>query len=284
MKKSFFKSILLSALAFVGCHHNAPADTADVDTTYTDINQFCPENYDHLYAFQDQPQFMPVELFEGTNDSLLHQLLPDSRAEASINVFLLCGQGRNILFDAGMGAGNGGRLMRCLDSVGVSPEAVTDICITHLHFDHVGGLLNADMTPAFPNAVIHVSDVEYEAWTTGCFHNDPGLVPVIGLAYEGRIVQHNLAVDSTFLPGIVATLLPDHTPGHTCYALGQNLIIAGDVLHALTLQLEHPEFCARFDFDKAAAVQSRTALLSRSDKPYVIAGMHFPAPHFFVIQ
>lgn len=274
----------LSIFALFGCHGNQP-EAEVADTVATDINQFCPEGYDHIYAFQDKEQMLPAELFQGTDDSLLNQILPQGMAEGSFNVFLLCGQGRNILFDAGMGEGNGGRLLQLLDSVGVSPEAITDICMTHLHFDHIGGLLTADMAPAFPKATIHVSDVEYEAWTTGCFHSDPGLFPMVALAYEGRIATHNLAEDSAFLPGIKAVLCPGHTPGHTIYWLGENLVIAGDIMHAVALQRDHPEFCARFDFDHAQSVAARKNLLqSNGSHPFAVAGMHFPAPHFFVVK
>ena len=43
-------------------------------------------------------------------------------------------------------------LQKSLDRVGVKPEEITDVVLTHLHFDHCGGAIKADMTLQFPNA------------------------------------------------------------------------------------------------------------------------------------
>lgn len=270
------KGLFLAMAALTACHSNKTEEAAEVvaDTT---IGQFCPEGYDALYALQDAPQVMSAKLFEGLNDTLLAKLLPEGGAEASMNVFLLCGQGRNILFDAGVG----GALMHNLDSVGVSADQITDICFTHLHYDHIGGLVQGDSAKAvFGNAILHISKAEYDAWTTGALSKGESMVPVVLKSYEGRI---DVFTDEVGLPGVKAIAAPGHTPGHTMYDLG-SIIIVGDMIHAVALQVEHPEFSAFFDFNPSQASELRKAYLQLSRESHIpLAGMHFPAPYFIML-
>ena len=54
-------------------------------------------------------------------------------------------------------------------------------------------------------------------------------------------------------------------------------LIAGDIMHGVALQLEHPEFCARFDMDKEAAIASRKSVIELVKKQgWTMFGMHFP--------
>ena len=53
------------------------------------------------------------------------------------------------------------------------PEQVDAVLITHLHGDHVGGLLNAASKPAFPNAVVHIAKAENDYWLSDVEPNVP---------------------------------------------------------------------------------------------------------------
>jgi glyoxylase-like metal-dependent hydrolase (beta-lactamase superfamily II) len=84
-------------------------------------------------------------------------------------VWLLRGpDGREILVDTGFDPETAARrnrpIMRtvadCLRSVGTSPEAIRDVVISHLHYDHAGNL------GMFPNATFHIQDREV-AFATG---------------------------------------------------------------------------------------------------------------------
>lgn len=228
-----------------------------------------------LYGIQDGPQTMSADLFRGLDDTLLDSILPDGQAEASFNVFLLTMGDRVVLFDAGIGTAKGGRLMVALDSLGCAPDKITDICITHLHFDHVGGLFNSDGTAAFPSATLHIPQVEYNAWASGKMGGSE-ITTQIGQAYEGRI--HLFEQGDTLLGSIATIAAPGHTPGHTIYGFS-NVLIAGDIMHAVALQLDHPEFCARYDADPKQAVVTRRAILDRARTEHLtICGMHFPRP------
>ena len=221
---------------------------------------------------------MSAELFKGYNDSLLTQVMPTGETEAGINVFLVdFGEFGYILFDAGIGADKGGRLMETLDSLDISPNEISQIFITHLHFDHVGGLFNPDGTAAFPSANLYIPQPEYDAWSSGKM-GDTKVVEMIDRCYEGRI--------NCFTPGdtidsvlcLVTIPAYGHTPGHTIYNI-EDVLIVGDIMHAVALQLDHPEFCARFDADPAQAVATRKAVLDRARTEHLtLCGMHFPRP------
>lgn len=234
-----------------------------------------------LYGIQDSPQTMSADLFRGLDDALLDSLLPDGQAEASFNVFLLPLGDRVVLFDAGIGSAKGGRLLVALDSLGCAPDQITDICITHLHFDHVGGLFNPDGTATFPTATLHIPQVEFAAWASGEMGNSD-ITSQIGRTYEGRI---EFFKPGDTLVGSIATIAaPGHTPGHTIYGFN-NILIAGDIMHAVALQLEHPEFCARFDADPKQAVITRKAILDRVRTEHLtLCGMHFPRPLYITCE
>lgn len=268
-------SLMVVALVF-SCANNENADN-QVEEPKTETDTIC---YAPLIALQDCQQQMSAELFAGQDDELLKKILPDGTAEASINVFMQERGERIVLFDAGLGASRNGRLLANLDSVGVLPDEITDICITHFHGDHIGGLISPEGEAIFKNAKLHFSDLELEAWTIGALKDKNEMVEKMLFAYEGRC--ETFQAGDTIVDGIVTIAAPGHTPGHTMYDIG-DAIVVGDLMHAVALQVEHPEFSAAYDFDPALASETRKAMLEiarTSHKP--LAGMHFPAP--FIIE
>ena len=286
MKKILLLSSLFALLS-AACG-NRQTESATHEPSIIDSIFHIPYNLDtvghtdlFLYGIQDSPQTMSADLFRGLDDALLDSILPDGQAEASFNVFLLPLGDRVVLFDAGIGAAKGGRLMVALDSLGYTPDQITDICITHLHFDHVGGLFNSDGTAAFPTATLHIPQVEYAAWASGEMGNSD-ITSQIGRTYKGRIefFKHG----DTLVGSIATIAAPGHTPGHTIYGFN-NILIAGDIMHAVALQLEHPEFCARFDADPKQAVITRKAILDRVRTEHLtLCGMHFPRPLYITCE
>ena len=182
-----------------------------------------------------------------------------------------------MLFDAGLGESRHGMLMSKLDSLGITPDHITDICITHFHGDHIGGLLDINGNAVFPKAKLYFSNVEYEAWTTGPLQGENPSVATMLEAYKDRYVTFEAG--DTIIDGIVTIAAPGHTPGHTMFDTG-NEIIVGDLLHAVALQVEHPEFSARYDYDAKLASETRIAVLEKAKTTHKpLAGMHFPYPH-----
>jgi glyoxylase-like metal-dependent hydrolase (beta-lactamase superfamily II) len=189
-----------------------------------------------------------------------------------------------VLFDTGVGEGGRparGNMRAALQSAGYSPEQVDVVVITHMHPDHIGGLMEGG-TPAFSNARYVTGQKEYDFWAA----MDPEANGVTKLM--ARNVKP-LAEKMTFLgdgespaSGITAIAAPGHTPGHMVYMLengGHQLLLAADTANHYVWSLAHPEWEVRFDMDKEAAADTRKSLLGMlaSEKvPFV--GYHMPFP------
>ena len=235
-----------------------------------------------VITIPDRVNRMSIDLFKGSyNDSLLAVLMPDGSSPSAINSFLLRmsgyyydGRDYDVLIDAGLGEDNGGALLRQLKKLDVKPEEIDAVCLTHLHGDHIGGLL-LDGRAAFPNATLYLSQEEYDAWNDGgTMAANNALWKQVIAAYPGRIVTFRDG-EQLFDGLVVAKLAPGHTPGHTVYEVGGTCLIAGDLLHAQDLQLEHPQFCARYDADPEQATATRIRIFNelRNNGQYM-AGAH----------
>ncbi len=221
-----------------------------------------------------EPRLMPASLFSAP-DSLISELGLEDGIPASVGTFLLETDGLRILFDTGLGAADS-RLLSGLSSLGLSPDDIDLIYLTHLHGDHTGGMLS-DSSAVFGNAKVYISYPEYMAWSS-MQDGQSSQIESIAAAYEGKI--HLFEFGDTLPGNVLAVDAPGHTPGHTAYRAGK-LLVVGDLMHGVALQMDHNEYCAGFDMDKEKAVSARRSLLRMaSDEGLLMAGMHFPVPGF----
>ena len=183
-----------------------------------------------------------------------------------------------------------GRLARNLAAAGVDPSAVDAIVITHMHPDHVCGLLAADGTMMFKNAIVHVNGDEYAFWTSDQIREkapeavrpffDFAKTAIKPYADADRVQMHN---DGTmFAPGITAVAAPGHTVGHTMVRVSSGsdeLLIWGDIVHNAALQFPEPDRSIAFDHNPAMAIASRKKVFDMvtSDR-LLFAGTHLPFP------
>ena len=288
MNKQYFIKrtilLLLAAISMTACSNRMSKETTEatqsvIDTVYNDKipSLQCGDGM-LIIGLTDLENEMSADLFRGSyNDSLLNTLMPAGASPSAINVFLAMDSVDTILFDAGLGADKGGQLIEQMKKADVLPEMVTAVCLTHLHADHIGGLL-LDGQAAFPNAKLYLSKEEFEAWSDhGVLAEKNGLWKQVMQAYKGNIVTFSDG-EQLFDGKVVAESAPGHTPGHTIFVVDSICLIAGDLLHAQDLQLEHPQFCARYDMDPEQAIATRirnfNRLRSNGELLVFLAGAH----------
>jgi len=146
----------------------------------------------------------------------------DNRIALVCRILLVEGQGRRILVDTGMGEhwsdkeraryglGSGEGLDAALARAGCAPDAITDVVLTHLHFDHAGGITRADGTPRFATATHHVQG-RHLAWARAPSPKDAGSFRPETLATIDRVPLRVLEGPGEVLPGIRAELSDGHT-------------------------------------------------------------------------
>ena len=203
---------------------------------------------------------------------------PTDVLHLSIQPLLVRGGERVLLFDTGAGNvawARGGRLPASLDAGGVQPSQVTDVFISHLHADHVGGLLTSGGTLAFPDATVHLSAPEWAAMQA-----DPNAAALVA-AIRPKVAAFEPGAE--LVPGMVTAVVDDgHTPGHSAYLItsgDERLLYIGDTAHHFVVSVQRPEWTIAYDTDASLAERHRRELLQRAaDENTRVYAVHFPFP------
>jgi glyoxylase-like metal-dependent hydrolase (beta-lactamase superfamily II) len=199
---------------------------------------------------------------------------PSDVIALSVNALLVKVKGHVVLIDTGLGPKAHGVLMQSLKAAGMSAGSVTDVLITHVHGDHIGGLATADGMPAFPKAKVRMSNAEW------VFMQSQGdLAPLVKtISAQVQTFEPGTLV----APGITAVAIKGHTPGHMGYEIvsgDDRLLDIGDSAHSSIVSLVRPDWAMGFDSDRAVAKKSREALLSDLSKSHErVFSPHFPYP------
>jgi glyoxylase-like metal-dependent hydrolase (beta-lactamase superfamily II) len=238
------------------------------------------------------------KLLQGMTQSKIRALLArrdiDSPGvQTAFNAFLINTGEHLILVDTGAGQCMGetaGWLSANIRAAGYQPEQVDTILLTHLHLDHVCGLVDAQKKPIFANATVYAAKPEADYWL------DPDAMSKVPEAARGffKIAQESTAPYvaaarfKTFTPGespvpeVKTTLEAGHTPGSTTYQFtskGQTILFMGDLIHNLAVQFEHPEVSIGFDTSGKEAIASREQVFSAAAQSKIwVAAAHLPFP------
>lgn len=246
-------------------------------TTESETDDQTTENA--LVWVKDNPddKKMPTSLFPTASDSLIHELGLEEGVPSSISTFLLHDEGEWILFDTGLGAAHGGQMLQGLANLGLTPDSINYVYLTHFHGDHIGGMLQ-DGERVFANAQVYAGQTEYDAWINEMPAEQTAQQHAVMDAYKDQL--HLFQFGETLPHHVVALDAVGHTPGHTAFETGNTLVI-GDLMHGAALQMAHPEISGNYDMDKEKAAESRARLINYAkEKGLVMAGMHLPEPGF----
>src|SRR5262244_4134627 len=211
-----------------------------------------------------------------------------------LNVVVVRSGGRTVLIDSGAGSEfpdfpGVGQLATRLEAAGIDPASVTDVVLTHLHVDHVGGLLADGLRRRLrPGVPIHLAAAEAEFWSSPDFsRNTFGGFPDVLRSAEERFVDvyrsqlQPFEAEYEVAPGVVVRRTGGHTRGHSVVRLGSGgdrLTFLGDAV--FPNHFDRPDWYNAFDHDPEEAVRVRVRLLrelAASREPLVAAHLSFPS-------
>jgi glyoxylase-like metal-dependent hydrolase (beta-lactamase superfamily II) len=222
------------------------------------------------------------DVFPGQEEAISREV-PSGLAPSAILAFLLQSPETAILIDAGMGTGT---LEKDLAATGLAPEDISLVLMTHLHGDHLGGLM-AQGRPAFPKAQVRLAREEHDFWMSEAnlakfperranFELARQILPAYGAAVK------TFEFGTEVAPGLTAMAAVGHTPGHTVYLLEtgkEKILFWGDLVHAAALQFPRPDVSPRYDHDPETAAATRLEFLELTSREgLIVAGAHLPFP------
>lgn len=221
--------------------------------------------------------------------------LPPDAFDWALNVVVVRSGSQTILVDAGLGLDpdlhlpRAGQLLQRLEAAGIDLAAVTDVVLTHLHMDHVGGLLVDGVKERLrPDLRIHVAAAEVKFWEAPDFSQvsmPPGFPDALRAAARRFVREYRSHLrpfeeEREVAPGVVVHRTGGHTPGHSVVRLafgGDRLTFAGDAV--FTVGFDHPEWHNGFEHDPEEAARVRLRLLRElAATRELLVATHLPFP------
>jgi glyoxylase-like metal-dependent hydrolase (beta-lactamase superfamily II) len=226
----------------------------------------------------------------------LHDMfLPPDAFDWALNVVVVRSGGKTILIDAGLGADpdlhlpRAGQLIKRLEAAGIDLASVTDVVLTHMHMDHIGGLLVDGVKEQLrPDLRIHVAAAEVKFWESPDFSHTampPGFPDALRSAAKRFVNQYHNHLclfdeQHEVAPGVVVRRTGGHTPGHSVVRLvsgGDRLTFAGDAVFAVGF--DQPDWHNGFEHDPEEAARVRARLLRElATTGELLVATHLPFP------
>ena len=221
--------------------------------------------------------------------------LPQDAFDWSLNVVVVRSGGQTILIDAGLGLDpnlnlpRAGQLIKRLEAAGIDLASVTDVVLTHMHMDHIGGLLVDGVKDRLrPDLRIHVAAAEVKFWEAPDFtyvSMPPGFPDALRAAAKRFAAEYRSQLrlfdeEYEVAPGVVVRRTGGHTPGHSVVRLasgGDRLTFAGDAVFAVGF--DHPDWHNGFEHDPEEAARVRVRLLTElAANGEQLVATHLPFP------
>jgi len=220
--------------------------------------------------------------------------LPPDKFDWPLNVLVVRSGDRTILVDSGLGGEypgfpRAGHFPQRLEAAGIDLASVTDVVLTHMHMDHVGGLLVDGMKDRLrPDLRIHVAAAEVAFWASPDFAHTvmPKPVPPVLRRAATQFLNEYRGQIQTFqeeyevAPGVVVHRTGGHTPGHSVVRLASGsdrLTFAGDAI--FPVGFEHPDWHNGFEHDPEEAARVRIRLLRElAVSGETLVATHLPFP------
>ena len=226
---------------------------------------------------------------------LKDMFLPQDAFDWALNVVVVRSGGKTILIDAGLGSDpdlnlpRAGQLIKRLEAAGIDLGSVTDLVLTHMHMDHIGGLLVEGVKERLRKDLrIHVAAAEVKFWESPDFSHTSmpqGFPDALRSAAKRFVSEYgsNLRTfdeEHEIAPGVVARRTGGHTPGHSVVRVasgGDGLTFAGDAV--FTVGFEQPDWHNGFEHDPEEAARVRVRLLRELAKTgEMLVATHLPFP------
>lgn len=224
---------------------------------------------------------------------LARQFLKGPKVQTAVNAYLINTGGKLILVDAGAAKLFGpalGNIVDNLKAAGYRPEQVDTVLLTHLHGDHVNGLVTPDGQRVFANAEVWAAKADADFWLSEAIaaKAPKDFQPFFKMSrdaaapYVAAGKWHTYEGEQELLPGVRSVDTHGHTPGHASYLFasgGQKLLVLGDLVHSHAVQFARPEVAIEYDNDPKQAVLTRKKVFKQvAQDKLLVAGMHLPFP------
>lgn len=250
---------------------------------------------DGLLKLPPLPTYAPLADPQEVEQAMIERFWSPDNLSLYFNALYVDTGTHHVLIDTGAGTELGTELAKLpqnLAAIGIQPQDIDTVIITHAHPDHIGGIVAPNGELTFPNAQYYISEAEWQFWMAPTVDLSSLLVPdpfkqgIIAAARKhlqaiaSRV--HRFQPDQRIIPGIVAIAAPGHTPGQSALRIeseGSQLIVAADVFFNEAFDLEHPDWQTGFDLDPQQAAETRRRLLNQvANERTMVLAYHMPFP------